>query len=166
MCLMSCVKNKGTDQPAHQPKATWKQSASVCFLAYATGISMNPTDARKCRLTWWVVRWLSCMTILIFDVLTSFLRQFPPNVSTSMCKRGAKPNISWSKKCSYFGVKLIKQHIFKPKCNCQNKSMKKKESVMVVRFESEFSIRTSRPLKMLIFYTEGEQTSTITGFEM
>ena len=32
-----------------------------------------------------------------FGVLTSFSRQFPPNVSTSMYKRGAVPNISWSK---------------------------------------------------------------------
>ena len=38
-------------------------------------------------------------------------------------------------KCSYFGVKLIKQYIFKPKCNCRRKSMQEKESVMVVQCE-------------------------------
>ena len=56
-----------------------------------------------------------CKTTLMHDVsmtiLTSFLtpfsHQFPPIVSTSAYKRGAIPNFSWSKKCSYFSVKLI-----------------------------------------------------------
>ena len=41
-----------------------------------------------------------CKTILVhddFDVLMSFSRQFPPNVSTSTYKREAVPNFSWSK---------------------------------------------------------------------
>ena len=38
-------------------------------------------------------------------------------------------------KCSYFSLKLKKQHTLKPKCNCQRKSMQEKESVMVVRVE-------------------------------
>ena len=41
----------------------------------------------------------------------------------------------WIEKCSYFGVKLTKQYIFRPKCNCWRKSMQEKESVMVVRCE-------------------------------
>ena len=36
-------------------------------------------------------------------------------------------------KYSYCGVRLIKQYIFKPKCNCRGKSMQEEESVMVVR---------------------------------
>ena len=44
---------------------------------------------------------------VIFDVLTSFSRQFPQNVSMSTDKRGTEPNIYWSKKCSYFSVKAI-----------------------------------------------------------
>ena len=75
-----------------------------------------------------------CKTALVHDVsmtiLSSFVRQFSPNVSKSTYKRGAEPNISWSKTCSYFSVKLIKQHIFKPKCNRRNKSMQEKESIM------------------------------------
>ena len=71
------------------------------------------------------------------------------------------------KKCN-FGVKLIKQYIFKPKCNCRMKSMQGKESVMVVwckmkipsrgitvrtlTLVTEFSIRTSLPLKILIVF--------------
>ena len=63
----------------------------VVFLAYPNGISVNPTEARKCRT--WGVRRLSCMTLVWwfwrhFDVLTSFLRQFSSNVSTSTYKRG------------------------------------------------------------------------------
>ena len=61
--------------------------------AFPTGISVNPTGARKC-----------CKTTLvhddfdvIFDVLTSFSRQFLPNVSTSTYKRGAVLNFSYSK---------------------------------------------------------------------
>ena len=37
------------------------------------------------------------------------------------------------KKFSYFRVKLIKQHIFKSKCNCRRKSMQEKDSIMVLR---------------------------------
>ena len=37
------------------------------------------------------------LTVWIFDVLTSFSHQFPPNVSTSTYKRGAVLNFSWSK---------------------------------------------------------------------
>ena len=36
-------------------------------------------------------------------------------------------------KCSYFSVKLIKQHIFKSKCKYRRKSMQEKESIMVLR---------------------------------
>ena len=39
------------------------------------------------------------------------------------------------KKCSYFRLKLIKQHIFKPNCDCRKKSVQEKKFVMVVRFE-------------------------------
>ena len=47
---------------------------------------------------------------------------FLPNVDANILKR------SWTEhflieKCSYFGVKLIKQYIFKSKCNCRRKSM-------------------------------------------
>ena len=57
---------------------------------------------RKCHLTWGAVRQLSCMTSVgrfwrhfwRSDVIS---HQFPPNVLTSTYKRGAKPNISWSK---------------------------------------------------------------------
>ena len=41
-------------------------------------------------------------------------------------------------KCSYFSVQLIKQNIFKPKCNCRKKSMQEKESVMIIHFELKF----------------------------
>ena len=56
---------------------------------------------------------------------------FLPNVDANILER------SWTEhflieKCSYFGVKLIKQYIFKSKCNCRRKSMQEKESVMVV----------------------------------
>ena len=103
---------------------------------------MNLAGAGKCHLIWGGVRWLACMTSIwrfwcfdiIFVNLTSFSHPFLPNISMSTYKR-AKPKISWSKNCSYFSVKLIKKHIFKPKCNCQKKSMQEKESVMVVWFE-------------------------------
>ena len=104
---------------------------------------MNPTGASKCRLTWGSVRRLSCLTSgwrfwhfdFNFYVLASFSSQFPPNIPTSTYKRGTEPNVSWSKKCSKFSLKLIKQHIFKAKCMCCRKSMHEKESKMVVRFE-------------------------------
>ena len=73
-------------------------------------------------------------------ILTSFSCQFPPNVSMSTYKRAGEPNISWSKKkWSHFSIKLIKRHIFKPKCNYRKKSMQEKESVMVVQFEMKFA---------------------------
>ena len=34
----------------------------LSFLAYRTGISVNPTAARRCHLTWGGVRWLASMT--------------------------------------------------------------------------------------------------------
>ena len=51
------------------------------------------------------IRRISCMTsvwrfwrfYVIFYTLTSFARQFLPNVSPSTYKRGAVPNFSWSK---------------------------------------------------------------------
>ena len=58
--------------------------------------------------------------------------------------REDEPNVSWSKKCSYFSVKLKKKeeeekkkkrNIFKPKCNRRRKTMQENDSVMVVRFE-------------------------------
>ena len=83
-----------------------------------------------------------------------------------------EPNLTFlDKKCSYFGVILIIQYIFKPKCNCRMKSMQEKESVMVVwcklkipsrgitvwtvTLVTEFSIRTSLPLKILIVSSLG-----------
>ena len=46
----------------------------ISFLAYPTGISVNPTGARKCRRTRGGVRRLSDMTSgCIFDVLLSIL---------------------------------------------------------------------------------------------
>ena len=57
-------------------------------VAYPTGISMNPTGARKYRLTRGKVRRLSCMSgrrlwrfDVILHVLTPFWRHFLPNVS-------------------------------------------------------------------------------------
>ena len=35
--------------------------------------------------------------------------------------------------CSYFSIKLMKQHIFKSKCNFWRKSMQEKEYIMVLR---------------------------------
>ena len=46
---------------------------AVTFLAYPTGISVNSSGARKCRLTWW------CKTTLVHDVIMTiftFWRQF------------------------------------------------------------------------------------------
>ena len=64
----------------------------------------------------WTRSYMKGCFSVIFDILTSCSCQFQPNVSTSMYKRGAEPNISW----------LIKQHIFKPKWNCRKKSMQEK----------------------------------------
>ena len=48
--------------------------AKKTVLEYPTGISVNPTGARKCCLTQGGVRGLSCMTSDDdFDVFTSFL---------------------------------------------------------------------------------------------
>ena len=87
----------------------------------------------------------SCMTSVwwfwrfdvIFDILESFfmlvsVKRFDVNVIR------VEPNWTFldkKKKCSHFRMKLIKQHIFKPKCNCQKKSMQEKESEMIMRFE-------------------------------
>ena len=71
-------------------------------LAYPTGISVNPMGLGNvvlhegCKTT--LVQDVS-MTMLpflrhIFDVLTSFSRNFLPNISTSTYKRGAVPNFS------------------------------------------------------------------------
>ena len=118
------------------------------FLAYPTRISLSPTVARKWHLTWGGVRWLvhdvSMMTLtsfwrldVIFDVLTLFSRQFPPNVSTSTYERGAELNISWSKKCSYFSVKLIKPHI-QSWMQLSKEEYARKRMLMVVWFELKF----------------------------
>ena len=68
------------------------------FLAYPTGISVNPTGARKCHLA------AGCMTTLVQDVRMTFLLHFwcldfifPPNVAMPTYWRGAEPNIPWSK---------------------------------------------------------------------
>ena len=130
---------------------------------------MNPTGARKCRLAWGRVRRLSWMTSVWWfwchfwhlDIIftSSFHQLF-------RCQRiREKPKRTCSK-CSYFSIKLIKQHILKPKCNCRKKSMQEKEPVMVVWFKlkipslgitvtfvTEFSIPTSWTLKILIVIT-------------
>ena len=69
------------------------------------------------------VRRLSCM-MSVWRFWCHFSRQFLPNLSTSTYKRGAKTKHFLIEKC-YFSIKLIKQHIFKPKCNCWEKSMKR-----------------------------------------
>ena len=56
-----------------------------------------------------------CKTSLMHDGFDVISCQFLPTVSTSTYERGAELNISCLKKCSYFCLKLIRQHIFKPK---------------------------------------------------
>ena len=98
------------------------------FLAYLTWISVYPTGARKCRLT------LGCKTALMHDVrmtILTFLRHFWRHFSAKRFdakedRRGTEPNRTEHfliEKCNYFGVKLMKQYIFKSKCNCWRKSM-------------------------------------------
>ena len=72
----------------------------VFNLAYPTGISVNPTGDRKCRLT--------CN--LIFTSVSA--KRFGVNV-----EERSRTELFLIEKCSYFSVKLIKQHIFKSKCN-------------------------------------------------
>ena len=122
------------------PRSCFSSLGSICtickqrnvILPYTTRISVNPTGPRKCRLTWGDVRRLACMMsrwrfwchFLRLDIM---LMSFLPNVS----KRSLTEHFL-IEKSSYFGVKLIKQYIVKPKCNCRRKSMQEKESVMVV----------------------------------
>ena len=91
----------------------FRQRLSSIILAYPTRITLKPTGARKCRLTWGDERWL------LHDVRSSFWRQvsfwchhisfwlrFPPNVLTST---SWKPNRAFLfEKYSYFSIKLIK----------------------------------------------------------
>ena len=59
------------------------------ILAYPTSISVNPTGLGNVPLH------DGDMTILMsFLTLTSLSCQFPPNISTSTCKRGAELNVS------------------------------------------------------------------------
>ena len=82
------------------------------------------------------VRRLACMTQndgfdVVFDMLKSFFRQ------TFQCQLiKEEPNRTLLDRNMWlFGVKLIKQYIFKPKCSCRRKSMQEKEFVMVIRCE-------------------------------
>ena len=94
------------------------------------------TGARKCLR--------GCRTTLLHDVsmtVLTFWRHFYASLGQTFRHQRIRvePNrtfLDW-KKCSYLNVKLIKQNIFKPKCNGRKKSdvTQEKESVMVVRFE-------------------------------
>ena len=79
-----------------------------------------------------------------FDILASFLTSwhlfhvsFRQIFRLQSIREEPNPTSLDKKKCSYFSIKLIKQHVckFKPKCNSWKKSMQEKESVMVVRFK-------------------------------
>ena len=85
-----------------------------------------------------VVRWPSCTTSVWcfwhhfcrLDVIFTSVsaKRFDVNVSER-----SRTELLLIKKCSYFSINLITQHIFKSKCNCFWKSMQEKESIMVLR---------------------------------
>ena len=110
----------------------------IFFLAYPTGISVNPTRARKCRPTWGGVRWLVhdlCMTSAR-RFLTSwrhFHISFCRTVWRQCIREEPHTELFLIKQHSYFSINLIKQHIFKSKCNCGRHRMQEKESIMVLR---------------------------------
>ena len=70
---------------------------------------------------------------LIFDVDVTFLRQFPRHNFDINIQERSRIEHFLIENCSYISVKLIKQYIFKSKCNCRRKSMQEKESIMVLR---------------------------------
>ena len=80
------------------------------ILAYPTGISVNPTGARKCCLTRGGVRGLvhdvRMMILRAFFVLTAFFRKA---FRHHCIKKRSRTEHFLIEKCSYFGVKLIKQ---------------------------------------------------------
>ena len=132
-----------------------------------------------------VVLHAGCKTTVVHDVsmmnLTSCWHHFHVSFRQTFrrqrtCKRKDRTELFLIEKCSYFSIKLIKQHMFKSKCNCRRKSMQEKESIMVLRCKlkipslgqlfgitrqaswcrtvtlvTEVSISTSQPLKILIF---------------
>ena len=73
------------------------------------------------------------MTILI-AFLTSWHHFSAKRFNANMLERRRTEQFLL-KKCSYFGVKLIKQYLFNPKCNCRRQGMLNKKAVMVVRCE-------------------------------
>ena len=82
----------------------------LLFLAYPTGISVTPTGARKCCLTWGGLRQLSCMTSV-----WQFWRHFHVKFRKMFWRQRIReePNLIFldKKKCSYVSEKLIKQQI-------------------------------------------------------
>ena len=85
-----------------------------------------------------------CKTTLVHDIrmtILTFGRHywrlddiFPPKFRCQ-CNREEPNQTVFDRKCSYFGVQIIKQNIFKPKCSCRRKSMQEKESVKVILCE-------------------------------
>ena len=105
--IQPCLKDLSPDKTAHLKSCFFfLKHSRISFLAYRTGISMNPTGARN------VILHEGSKTTPVYDVtmtiLTSFLtswhhfHRFPPNVSTSTFKRGDVLKFSWFNKCSYF----------------------------------------------------------------
>ena len=89
-------------------------SADKSFLAYPTGISMNPTGARKCHLTRGGVR-RTLERDVDCDVLTSFLHVLLLFLNSFSIKRfnviifdRNRTKHFVIEKCSYFCIKLIK----------------------------------------------------------
>ena len=92
---------------------------------------MNPTGARKCCLTCGVYddSRAHCQYD-DFDVI--FMSDSAKRFDVSIQER-SHTELFLIENCSYFSVKLIKQHVFKSKCNCGRKSMQEQESTMVLQ---------------------------------
>ena len=107
------------------------------FLAYPTRISMNPAGLGnfflhtrlgflRTQLALGIVfLHEGCKTTLVHDISITILTFWRLLWRIDVWER-SRTELFLIKKCSYSSVKLIKQHISKSKCNCRRKSMQEK----------------------------------------